>query len=449
MGNAVVAPAHLSQEQFVASRERFRLRLVEQLGVPNDKVRLVRNDTFFLCEVPPEDGVDRLLVSFGSSWVYGNEIVYRFSSSSNDETTLLEEISTVQGMFVQMQKEAEFRYYESAQVVGLHFRNENQLGEVGCLILPEAQLRGLEWNPENQFTTVGPLCDDDLFPRHFLHVVPLTPAEYRLCAGLSGLRFSQLMMRRMNPMRVDVFRSCLTKNIEFMSDIQTLRLQEPTRSFADGLSIDIRVRKNGRHIDIVTTGRCVAHYALPLEEAFDKPVVPVGSEVGVQSDGGQCIVQFYAHLPDDEQTPVASMEEAVVIVKPLRFAKHPNLNAELILAPKEAREMSLLTPKDLWEKHKIIRMLHLSVHAPHHWLKSIANDARKHFENSPNQDFEEEPLVFPFEIANQNPLCGFEERLMQPQDKDIPFRLRFLVASIDYFEDRAYLDDNGNYHKEN
>lgn len=130
MGNAVTAPAHLSVEEFTAARERFRNRLVDQLGVKSENVRLVCDNSFFLCEVPPEDGVDRLLVSFGSSWQFGNEMCFRFSSRTVDDLDQANELSNVQGMFIMMQKEAEFRYFESAQIMGFNFRNVHQQGNV-------------------------------------------------------------------------------------------------------------------------------------------------------------------------------------------------------------------------------------------------------------------------------------------------------------------------------
>ena len=316
------------------------------------------------------------------------------------------------------------------------------------MLLPEPKLRGLESNPENEFTKNGPLCDGDLFPRHFLQCLPLTPAEYHLSSALSARKLSQIISRRMNPLRVDVHRACLTRNGEFMSDVETIRLHEPTRAMTDGLTLDIRVRKRGREIDILTSGRCVAHYCLPMEDAFNKPIVPIGSVVGVQSEGGQCIVRFFSHLPDSE-TPVLSMDQAVVILQPLRFGKVPNLNVELNVTPEEARKFSLLTSKELWEQHQTIRMLYLSVHAPAVWLRSLAQQARDHFanNNNNNNDFDNHPLVLPFEISNQNPRCGFDEQWKLPGDNDTPFRLRFLVSGMDYFEDRAYLDDDGMYHR--
>jgi hypothetical protein len=77
--------------------------------------------------------------------------------------------------------------------------------------------------------------------------------------------------------------------------LEQARLTTPGRQQLHGLSVDcrIRVRKGGRQIDLLNIApRFIAPLLLALEQAFDKPVVPVGTLVQANCERLETAVYF-------------------------------------------------------------------------------------------------------------------------------------------------------------
>ncbi len=440
MGNKTSRPPGLSDEDAVAARNRFKARLARELGVGLDRVRDgtgKADGMTIVCDVTDEESV---IVSYCSSWVVGSELLIRFSP--RDWPAGEEELTSVISTWASMQEGGtKFRFYESAQTVTFVFRG--QQGDVGALLVPDDVLHGTNWRPEtpDEFDESGPLFDADMWPQQFLLAVLLTPGEYALSASLSAKPLLSIL-RRYTPLRANPLRACCTESADFNCDVQTHRLKTPSRSFSDGLTVDIRVRRNGREIDICTSGRCLAHVLIPLSEGFNKPVIPVGTAIGCMSEGGQSIVRFFSHLEDDV-TPITTIEQARVSLFARRYGKHPNLDEMAILPPESQRQFALLSAGELWTRERMIRMLEVHIRLPAPLLADLLNRARLAVALRPDNDWHAQPLILPVVTGLNSPNCGFAGELRHPEDDAIPFSFRFIICGMEYFEDRQIIRDDG------
>ncbi len=195
-------------------------------------------------------------------------------------------------------------------------------------------------------------------------------------------------------------------------------------------------------LTVLFSGRCLSHLLAPLEEAFGKPSVPLGTMAGCMSEGGQTIVRFFSHVDD---VPVASWADSLVTVRPVMFQRSDEEERLLELPPQEQRRLSLLSQAELWRSEHMIRCLEVHAHLPAGGLSVLNGMAHAACRNCADFDWDAHPLVLPLLRGAGRAECGFEGALRQPGDAELPFELRLIVCGMDYFEDRQIILEDGTF----
>lgn len=428
----------------------------------NDRVALELQATLILVE--EEKGVALfhkveeeyfVAVSHGASSKVGTEFTLRFYADTEVKAQeILPAIGTIFSMFITMQDKSKFRPNETAEILTPLAWTIPCHGTQGCAILLDTSLKGLNSNGDDSFNEDGQLFDpEDYWPQHFLLIFPYRPAEYLFTNAVNS-SICLPIIQSVNPVFVTDFdRDDYTKHPVIGPQLHQLQLSTPAKTILDGLTLDLRIRKNGTCVDLVLGPRWMAPLLEALQQAFDKPTVPHGTVVIAQSDSMSCHATFYCHDIYNNHELITP-DTAYFRVKPLEYM-NGKTNEIVTLSPEIMRERCLCPPGELWVTHGLIRMVHVEFFLPSALLSQmitfVRNAVLPQMDNG-SWDPERSPVILEWseQFVGLNGKSGFvsDDNVPQqaPTPSTTPARFRFVCAGISYSEDESYIDDDGNFH---
>jgi hypothetical protein len=359
MGNSLNPHQLKDDNEAEVIRKRYNERLEHELGA-----RLIRSHPVALF-VKEQDGSSiYIAVSHGGSSQVGTEFTLRYESASQEMALeYLPQIEMVFGMFISMQKDSKFRPNETAEILSPLNWTVPCSGTLGAAILLDKSLKGLNSNGDDSFNEDGPLHDEvSYWPQHFLLVFPLRAEEYVFTNGVNS-SICLPVIQSVNPHLItDFTRGSYLSHPVVGPQLYQLQLSSPSRVVIDGLTLDLRIRKNGQCIDFVMGPRWMAPLLEALQQAFDKPTVPLGTLVVGQSDGLTCYATFSCHDTERDQE-IITPDSAYFHIIPLRYG-NGKTNTEADLPSDLMRKYCLLSPGDLWREHGLIRSIHVKFFFP-------------------------------------------------------------------------------------
>lgn len=450
MGNS---HPHNIKDEYEAnvSKKKYIERLAKELNAIHISVEEEKGAALFFNEKY------YIAVSYGCSSKVGIEFTLRYLADTKEKAIeIFGQIGMIFGMFITMQENSKFRPNETAELVTPLNWETICHGTQGCGILLDTSLKGLNSNGDNSFNEDGPLHDGDFWPQHFLLLFPLRAAEYRFTNAVNASRFLPLV-GTVNPNFVtDFSRDDLMNHPTLETTLQELLLTTPSRTVIDGLSLDIRVRKNGNCVDFVVGPRCMAPILEALEQAYMKPSVPLRTLVIAQADGLACEAGFYCHdIHKDNE--LIRPETAYYKIVPQGYAN--GTTQEIVkLSPSLMKQYCFLTPGDLWRQYGLIRM----IHAEFFFTAAMLRDMISHVRAAVMQqmtdgtwDPDNNPVIleFPNQFIGLNGKSGIllpnEEVSTVAESVSTPARWRLICAGMSYFDDEMYIDDEGIFHRNN
>eukprot|EP00011_Vannellida_sp_DIVA3-517-6-12_P002923 CAMPEP_0114611392 /NCGR_PEP_ID=MMETSP0168-20121206/4091_1 /TAXON_ID=95228 ORGANISM="Vannella sp., Strain DIVA3 517/6/12" /NCGR_SAMPLE_ID=MMETSP0168 /ASSEMBLY_ACC=CAM_ASM_000044 /LENGTH=491 /DNA_ID=CAMNT_0001822361 /DNA_START=15 /DNA_END=1490 /DNA_ORIENTATION=- len=466
MGNVSSSALGLEGEQALDVRERYKGRVAEAYGVPRSCV----HDPLGMAskeeegEATPDPTANAVLVRVGNAEAEalsakhgfmvvphvavvshcmakasGVEMVVRLPAEEEDEAMTIKAIREDLSFWASMQERGtKFRVWESAQMIAQRF-DVGGGGEKGALLTRDPLMEGIGvYTEDGKMDESGPNHDDDYVPAHFLAVYPVMPAEYAAVHGVPVRRFAELVREHWSPIYLSTpHRASHMASPAFCAALDELKQSSVVRHIANSLTVDLRVRKCGTACDILFSGRCMAHLLIPLQQAFAKERVPLGTFVGVQSDGGHTTAFFRCHDDDGiEITP----ETAHFALSKLEYG---NGDGELLAAPpSNALDMLFMPPGRLWEEHALIRMTVMAFYLPAQMLATMLDSVRADI--SPGVSAVGYIKEWPEHFRGTHPPGGLLEQLKDKQEGR-NCRFRFMCAPMEYFEDEMVLTDDGHF----
>lgn len=464
MGNVKsTGPPGSSPQDALAARQRFKARLAKAMGVPlscvsdppvgeegegeagedpQGNVVIVRVGEEAANELSAKLGIavcpHVAVVSHCLAWKSGTELITRLPPDEADEAKTITAIQRDYDCWSTMQDEAKFRVRESTQMMMQDF-DTGENGDKGALLVRDPIVAGNgAYLEDGTMDESGDDYDDDCFPAHFLAVHPLMPTEYAALNGVRTIDFEALLREHWSPIFISSpHRANHLYSRAFKEAFDEARRRSPVMHMSDGLTVDLRLRKQGTAVDILFSGRCMAHLLIPLNQAFDKETVPVGTMVGVQSEGGHVLARFHCH---DSKGCEITKDTAHFSLDVLKYG---NSSGGLVdVEEGEALELALLPPGELWATKKLIRMMVMSFYMPAKMLATMLYTVRENV--VPTKSAVGYVQEWPEYFSGSHPPGGLLCKLKDRQE-GLQCSFRFMCASIEYFEDEQYLDDDGNF----
>jgi hypothetical protein len=430
-------------------RKRFNERLERELGarlvVEEKGVALFTKDHYYIA------------VSHGTSSKVGTEFTLRYTVPTREEAIeTLSKIGLIFGMFMTMQEKSKFRPNETAEILTQLAWSIPSHGTQGCAILLDKSLKGLNSNGDDSFNEDGRLHDADYWPQHFLLIFPLRPAEYLFTNAVNSSICLPIIQSVNQLFLTDFTREDYMKHPIVGPQLHQLQLSSAAKTVIDGLTLDMRIRKNGTAVDFVIGPRWMAPILEALQQAYNKPTVPQGTVVIAQSDGLASHATFYCH-DIYNNNEVITPETAYFRVRPMEYM-NGKTNEIIELPPDIMRENCLCPPGDLWDKQSLIRMVHVEFFLPSQLLSDMITRVREvvipQMDNG-TWDPENHPVILEWndQFVGLNGKSGFvedgSESNAPPQSVTPvtePARFRFVCVGMSYSEDKSYIDDDGIFH---
>ncbi|KNC51736.1 uncharacterized protein AMSG_07805 [Thecamonas trahens ATCC 50062] len=429
-----------SAEELASAREAYRKAIAARLGVESTAVvDTLSPDSSTMAVALDEEKASKLgcpphtlVVTFGWSWVTGTEAVWHLPLGSETNQELMESVAQTNGLFLQMQSDGPTFYPgETAQTMGWTFTNQDphDHGDQGALLVADPVLTGTRQGPgrSERWSSEPPLHTADFMPHGFVGVFPLHPAEYRACGALRAEDYADLVALYHSPVFItSPARASVHHNEAFEAAFITARNNSPTRHLATGVTVDVRLRKNGKALDVVFSGRCMASLLIPLVSAFDKPAPHPDTFVGVMSEAGDT-----AHFVVDEFILAHPTQGGLAVVN------NPD--------PAVARAAALLSSQELYYTHNQFRKIEATLYAPPAMFARMLNDVRAEVFDANGQARPAVDLAMSwpqfFAGTTTPPTVAFP----QPEAPGIdgPYTFRFMAADISYFEGEAHINDDG------
>mmetsp|Transcript_18145 Transcript_18145/g.70143 ORF Transcript_18145/g.70143 Transcript_18145/m.70143 type:complete len:495 (-) Transcript_18145:78-1562(-) len=465
MGNVSSSALGLEGEQALDVRERYKGRVAEAYGVPRSCV----HDPLGMAskeeegEATPDPTANAVLVRVGNAEAEalsakhgfmvvphvavvshcmakasGVEMVVRLPAEEEDEATTIKAIRQDLSTWCTMQDNAKFRVWETAQMIVQNFDVAGS-GDKGALLARDPLLSGIGgYTEDGMMDESGPNHDDDYVPAHFLAVHPLMPTEYAAVNSIRVRAFAGLIREHWSPIYLSTpHRANHLVSPAFRNALEELQASSPVRHISDGVTVDVRLRKHGTACDILFSGRCMAHLLIPLSKAFGKEKVPLGTEIGLQSDGGHTLAFFRCHDGEgNEITP----ETAHYRLEQIRYG---NTQGDPVEVPeKESLEMVFLPPGEVWKQKQMIRMTVMTFLLPAQMLATMLDSVRTDMPQGASAVgyVREWPEFF----KGTHPPCGVLEQLKDKQEGR-KCQFRFMCAPMEYFEDEMVLTDDGHF----
>jgi hypothetical protein len=395
-----------------------------------------------------------LAVSHGCSSKVGTEFTLRYVAPSKEiAIEYLSQIGMIFGMFLSMQTDSKFRPNETAEILSPLKWIAPCSGTLGAAILLDTTLKGLNSNGDDSFNEEGPLHDEECYwPQHFLLVFPLRPAEYLFTNGVNA-SICLPVIQSINPHFItDFSREDYLLHPLIGPQLHLLQLSSPSKVLIDGLTLDLRIRKNGQCVDLVMGPRWMAPLLEALNQAFDKPTVPLGTQVIGQDDGLTSYVTFVCHDPSTEN--VITPDTAYFLIDPVRYAHGKTQEDGTELSEELKRKYSLLTPGELWRDHGLIRSLHVKFFFPPVLLSEMLDRVRAAVlpqMDAGTWDPDSHPLVLEWgdDFHGVNGKSGFVADSPPANNTAVtaPARFRFVSAGMSYSNDQLYIDDEGTFQR--
>lgn len=489
MGNTPSSPPGLSEAEAKAVRDNFRAAVAEaahvtladtsdnglciQVRVSEEAAKKGAEQLIwgYPPDKRPHPKAHILLVTHALSWIHGTEMTARLKADASNET--VDQMCAALSQFTSMQKEGlKFQFFESTEDMAWSWAIREG-GDKGALLLPDPVLKGGTWHPvyvkmpwDDEDPVKHLMSKDsanapphvDFWPRHFVTVAMMHPCEYaqstslppRVLANLLGLHLKEPFFI------TDPSRTCLVHNEEFKRDLDAIAGSIPTNAAADGLSLDLRLRRRNTALDVVLSPRCLAHLLIPMEQAFKKNPVPKGSFVRGISEGGQCDIEFSAHHPETKE-PIRDGEGFWEV----NFVLYGTDGSTLVKVPEAlSKALSEVPQGPLYDEHNLIRMIKVTVFMPAPTLASMLSDVRLAIDGTPGRDWERDPLLLEWpeafasgKQATYSKTCFNKEVSASECTSNKPatagttkpLTFRFGAAGMNYFEDESVIDEDGQF----
>lgn len=445
MGNTASGPPGLSSEAQKNARDNYYTKVGSLLGGK----RLPEKENMLGCifSVQRKDNVPShyAIVTHGFAWMYGTEMVVRYFAENDVKASEMDsDIEASLNLIFSMQETAKFRSYESCEIMfPLPFKNRTQ-GTHGAIIVEDALLQGTHFKTDGEFPEDGFLCDDEFWPQHFLNIFFLRPQDYTMTHAVPLRGLVDIIRMRTLFLINDFSLGPLVNDPITTGALEELKLSCPARCALDGLTLDVRIRKDGSEADLILGGRWMAPVLGALQEAFRKSTVPKGTLVTAVDEKTTCLVSFVCHDTDGE---LVTCESAHFCVENCTFADENGTVIEL--TPEDKRAYSLLPAGILWTEKNLIRQMELIFYFPAEFMALMIDGVREAVLRRADHDWDTNPLILEWEnvFVGKNGKSGFNcDNFGPPQctaDDSPRARFRFICAGINYFEDRCLIDDDG------
>ena len=453
MGNAAPGPSGLNEEEQTLARENYLTRVALTLGakrLPEKERTLV---SLFSVEAKDNGTIPQhyATVTHGFAWIYGTEFVVRyFADDDAAAATIDASMGPILSMILSMQETTKFRTLESCEVLFQVPFNPPSQGTHGAVIVEDTLLKGTLYK-EDEFPEDGPLCDALYWPQHFLGLAFLRPVDYSATHGVPMRSFVDILKMRSPFLINDFSLGAVAVDPTTASALVDLKMSAPSRCGLTGMSMDLRVRKNGHEVDIVVGGRWLAPILNALQEAFDKPTVPKGTVVSVEDEKSTCLAQFECH---DSEGEVITAETAHFVIQEAYFMKGDDIETNLGDADRAAYVQ--IPAGVLWENKQLIRRIEVCFYLPADLMARMIEDVRAAVfsrRDDSNMDAAPIALEWPESFVGKNGQSGFgpsfgtaANALPGRTQNEVPDRLRFICAGMEYFEDELAIDDEGSFY---
>ncbi|KAL6071476.1 hypothetical protein QOT17_006197 [Balamuthia mandrillaris] len=399
------------------SRLRFKQRLADALHVPlGDVAESVGQELcLFVVDLKDKPTLDalsaragfavpphRCLVTFGCGHFYGVELVLRVPVDEPQHQRVLEAAHANLGVLhMMMAGGTRFGPYHTVQFINRWpWADEHkEQGLEEALILAERHvLHGLlpfggRENEQEDEEDKAPFYDDDRWPQRFLLLHPLRPREYLAVSSSASSGVSEIISED-NPLFLSsTSRPHYAKDEPFASRIEELRLKTPVNKSIDGLLMGFEFREEGEAVDVVLGPHWMQSLLQTLEQAFDKPEVPLGTLITAESDSDPCCATFQAHHKDGA---VVTSETATFDLHRIFFKVTKEANGEdesfveLTDLTEEQKEGLLERPEELDAKDLFVR-IHAEFFMPPKLLAKMHADWQRALEGK-SWDFGKKPL---------------------------------------------------------
>lgn len=273
----------------------------------------------------------------------------------------------------------------------------------------------------------------------FLQVLPLRSADYAYLQAVRLVEFAAILKEHDPLLLLRLDSNDWIHHPALRQRFQTLFDSSPAQIAINGVTLDLRLRKSGAALDMLTSGRNLHSICAPLNNVFGKQPVPVGSVVRLECDGGQCEACFSCHDDDgNEITP----ETAFFKVTGLHYADGESNPRELAEALQF--DYALMPQGELWTKKRLIRRMYVDIHMPAAMLAGMLDDVRNGVSaDGSNWDPDSKPMVlsWPQHFVGTNGKSGFMDRPCSTA----PATFRFICAGLTYFEDQVLINDDGDF----
>jgi hypothetical protein len=445
MGNTASGPPGLSAEAQKEARNKFYTKVGALLGGK----RLPDKENMLGCIFAVE-GKDNMpphyvIVTHGFAWGYGTEMVVRYFAENDTKAEEMDAaIEASLNMIYSMQETAKFRSHESCEVMfPLPFENCTQ-GTHGAVVVEDSLLHGTHYKPGDEFLEDGFLCDDNFWPQHFLDIYFLRPPDYTVTHAVPMRGLVEIIKMRSPHLINDFCAGCVVNDPVTAAALAELKLSSPARCALDGLTLDARIRKDGREADLVLGGRWMAPVLEALQEAFNKATVPKGTLVTIVDEKSTCVVTFVCH---DNEGNLVTPDTAFFRVEEVDFA-NPD-GSEVELSPEDKRAYTLLPAGVLWAEKNLIRQMQLTFYFPAEFMAVLIEGVRSAVSRRPDHAWDENPMILSWEtmFVGKNGKSGFNSDIFGPPAAvgcDQPrAKFRFICAGMNYFEDEVLIDDDG------
>mmetsp|Transcript_2257 Transcript_2257/g.8043 ORF Transcript_2257/g.8043 Transcript_2257/m.8043 type:complete len:497 (+) Transcript_2257:32-1522(+) len=399
--------------------------------------------------VPPHLNI----VSVGWAERLGTEAVVRIPLDDEAEDEHVHCTASYYALALRVQQSVKYRANETAQYAGWT-ADVWQAGASGALLVADPIITGNGSLDEGfNFIEEGPLADEDGWPAHFLCTHPLLPNEWTTAQGVRAANYAHLVHRYWSPVFLSTPRRCTHFVIPgFRNAVEELRATVPSRYLSDEADMQVFLRKGGRELDLVLSKVSVTHLLSPLEEVFRRPVVPLGSRVGMEAHGKHAIVRFHCH--EDNGDPVTAENARFNLDRCLYHAFEDLGGVQVPETDKERAELALL-PLSKIEELGMTRRMEFTVFAPKEFmahfmrhLRDICGDHRPPNSGPRGLISEgivlETPSTFPGTVPPGGVLDGLVQVGKGPEDPKC--RLRILGVPMGYQLRPYELDDDGILH---